>query len=87
MITQEEYDVYMKKPLSVEEKQILIDHGWEFANENYIFIPDDYDGCMASGLNGIRKVLMGYTHHDLYIKHQANMAKIIEELNELVNRK
>jgi hypothetical protein len=28
-------------------------------NENYIYIPDDYDGSMASGISSIRRVLEG----------------------------
>ncbi len=46
-----------RKPLNAREKQILIDNGWKFASEDYIYIPDDYDGCMATGINNIRRIL------------------------------
>lgn len=45
------------KPLTNKEKLILKENGWEFLNENYIYIPDDYDGCMAYGIRNIRCVL------------------------------
>lgn len=45
------------KPLAEAEKQIILDAGWEFLNDDYIFIPDDYDGCMAYGIEHIRTVL------------------------------
>ena len=45
--------------LSQEEKDILFSAGWRFLNENYIYIPDDYDGSMAYGIRNIRRVLEG----------------------------
>lgn len=47
------------KPLTNDEKLILLNAGWRFLNENYIIIPDDYDGSMASGISSIRRVLEG----------------------------
>ena len=43
--------------LTDEEKAILVNAGWRFLNENYIYIPHDYDGCMAFGIRNIRRVL------------------------------
>lgn len=62
------YLEYFSKPLTDEEKAVIIKNGWEFLNEEYIFIPDDYDGCMAYGTNGIRRVLMRMQHKDLFYK-------------------
>lgn len=45
------------EPLNDEEKLILHNAGWRFLNENYIYIPDDYDGCMAYGIRNIRRIL------------------------------
>jgi hypothetical protein len=39
----------MTTPLTLEEKQLVLNAGWEFLNDDYIFIPDDEDGCMAHG--------------------------------------
>ena len=47
------------EPLTNKEKEILLNAGWQFLNENYIYIPDDYDGCMAYGIQNIRKILEG----------------------------
>jgi hypothetical protein len=57
-MTNEEYLEYMTKPLTDHEKQIIIDAGWKFLNEDYIYIPDDYDGSMASGIKSIRRFLL-----------------------------
>jgi hypothetical protein len=46
-------------PLTDDEKALLINAGWCFLNKNYIYIPDDYDGCMAYGIRNIRRVLEG----------------------------
>jgi hypothetical protein len=46
-----------QQPLNTDEKQILIDNGWKFAKEDYIYMPFDYDGCMADGMNNIRRIL------------------------------
>jgi len=48
------------KPLTECEKKILISNGWHFLNDNYIYIPDDYDGCMAYGIRNIRHILDHY---------------------------
>jgi len=45
------------KPLTEEEKAILVNAGWEFLNDNYIYIPYDYDGSMAYGIKNIRRIL------------------------------
>ena len=45
------------KPLTDEEKNILVNAGWRFSSEDYIYIPNDYDGCMADGIRNIRRVL------------------------------
>lgn len=79
-MTDEEYLTYMNKPLSDAEKQQLIDNGWEFSNENYIFISNDYDGCMASGIINIRRVLLHIQHRDLYNKHVPHIKNMLEEL-------
>ncbi len=47
------------KPLTNNEKSLLLNSGWRFLNENYIYIPDDYDGCMAYGIRNIRRILEG----------------------------
>lgn len=47
-------------PLTEEEKNYLISAGWRFLNEEYIYLPDDYDGCMAYGISNIRRVLRGW---------------------------
>lgn len=70
---------FWKTPLSDEEKELLISKGWEFLNENYIFIPDDYDGCMAYG-DSIRTVLMGYQEPELYRECRANRRIIAKRL-------
>jgi hypothetical protein len=49
-----EFNEYMNRPLSLEEKQIVLDAGYVFASDDYVYIPDDYDGCMASGIAQIR---------------------------------
>ena len=46
-------------PPTDEEKQLLKDNGWVFNSPDYIYIPDDYDGCMASGFRSIRRVIKG----------------------------
>lgn len=44
-------------PLTEVEKQIILDAGWKFASPEYIYVPNDEDGCMAYGIGMIRKVL------------------------------
>lgn len=46
-----------EQPLTQEEKQILIDAGWEFIDDDHIHIPNDYDGCMAYGIQQVRRIL------------------------------
>lgn len=46
-----------RKPLTKAERSLLESHGWVFSSSNYIYIPDDYDGCMASGIVCIRRIL------------------------------
>jgi hypothetical protein len=48
-----------QRPLTNSEKFELQCAGWEFSGEDYIYIPDDEDGCMASGIKNIRRVLEG----------------------------
>jgi hypothetical protein len=79
-MTNEDYFKYMDNPLSDEEKQTLIDKGWKFANENYIYIPDDYDGCMASGIHQIRRILLEIQHHDIYWKYNGKCKDVLEGL-------
>lgn len=43
--------------LTDEEKLILINAGWKFLKEDHIFIPDDYDSCIAYGIETIRYIL------------------------------
>lgn len=45
---------------SHDDVQLLADNGWVFLNPEYIYIPDDYDGCMAYGEAQIRKVIEQY---------------------------
>lgn len=45
------------KALTLAEKNILIDNGWRFASEDYIYVPNDYDGSHTTGLKSIRHVL------------------------------
>ena len=45
---------YLLSPLEV---QLLVDNGWRFSSNEYIYIPDDYDGCMSYGIRNILKVL------------------------------
>ena len=79
-MTNEEYFQYMDKPLSNIEKQILIDAGWEFLNDEYIYIPNDYDGCMAYGIRNIRRQVIYYQHPIVYTKHQGRCKDILEEI-------
>lgn len=83
-MTKEEYLTIMNKPLSEPEKQILIDNGWTFANDTYIFIKDDYDGCMADGTSAIRKILMKYQYPELYKKHKGNYADILSNIHNII---
>ena len=48
-----------EKPLTEEEKKLLISNGWKFLYSEFIYIPDDYDGCIAVGISSIRRVLDG----------------------------
>ncbi len=79
-MTPEEYFEYMDKPLSDAEKQTLTDAGWAFNGEDYIYIPDDYDGSMASGIRSIRRVLLSHQNRTVYIKHQGRCKDMLEEL-------
>ena len=83
-MTDEEYHEYMNKPLSAEEKQLITDNGWVFASEDYIYIPDDYDGCMAASLRSIRKLLLRFQYPDIYIECNGNAKNILEQLQEKV---
>jgi hypothetical protein len=79
-MTNEEYFEYMDKPLSDTEKQTLIDAGWAFSGDDYLYIPDDYDGCMASGVRSIRRVLLHLQHPTIYIKYQGRCKEMLEEI-------
>ena len=70
----------MDRPLSCEEKQQLLDAGWAFLNEEYIYIPDDYDGSFAYGIRQLRRVLLHLQHPEVYIRHSARCKDILEEL-------
>ena len=48
---------HLTKPLTPTEVLTLIENGWEFLNDEYIYIPDDDDGCMAYGIRCIRRIL------------------------------
>jgi hypothetical protein len=45
------------EPLTDDEKVILERAGWQFLSDDYIYIPDDYDGSMAYGVSNIRQIL------------------------------
>jgi hypothetical protein len=47
-------------PLTEEEKKAVLSIGWRFAGDDYIYLPDDWDGCMAYGYDNIRRVLKGW---------------------------
>ena len=79
-MTNEEYIEYMTKPLTDNEKQIIIDAGWKFLNEDYIYIPDDYDGSMASGIKSIRRFLLHQQYREIFNKHQGRCKSILEEV-------
>lgn len=79
-MTGEEYLDYMNSPLSDNEKETLLNDGWEFANDTYIYIPDDYDGCMASGISGIRKVLLHAQYPEVYNRNRGRCKDILEEV-------
>jgi hypothetical protein len=79
-MTPEEYFAYMDRPLSDVEKQTLIDAGWAFSGDDYIYVPDDYDGCMASGIRSIRKILLRNEYPTIYIKHQGRCKDLLEEI-------
>lgn len=78
-MTDDEYLEYMDKPLSEAEKQILTNAGWSFLNDEYIYIPDDYDGSMASGIRSIRRMLLGIQYPAIYSKH-LRTKDILEEI-------
>lgn len=82
-MTNEDYFTYMDKPLTELEKKTLIENGWAFLNEEYIFIPDDYDGCMAYGIRNIRRILIHDQHPNIYNKHNGKCKNILEELLEI----
>jgi hypothetical protein len=46
-----------------DELQMLNYAGWVFLAPDYIYIPDDYDGCMASGHENIRRIIDGPPDH------------------------
>lgn len=78
-MTDVEYFECMNKPLSFEEKQILTEAGWEFLNDEYIFIPNDYDSCMSAGIKNIRFVLLQIECPDLYAKYRCMGGKFLVE--------
>ena len=45
-------------------KETLLNAGWQFLNEEYIYIPNDYDGCMAYGIRNIRRILEGIRENE-----------------------
>ena len=79
-MTNEEYCKYMENPLTESERQTLIDNGWIFLNEEYIYMPNDYDGCMQYGIKNIRKQLLYYKYPIPYVKHQGKCKEILEEI-------
>ncbi len=82
-MTNEEYFEYMDKPLSDEEKKVLIDAGWEFQGENYIFIPDDYDGCFASGIRQLRRTLLAKQYPSIYFICNGRCKEVLEKLSNV----
>jgi hypothetical protein len=50
--------IELYKPLTEEEKQLLLDNGWAFAGKEYVYLPDDYDGCFAEGVEQIRRFIL-----------------------------
>lgn len=58
------------KKLTLEEKQVLMGEGWKFLREDYIYIPNDYDGCMAEGIKNIRRVLEGIQRRKQHENHK-----------------
>ena len=53
------FDENRDKPLTNSEKFELQCAGWVFSSDDYIYIPNDEDGCMSSRISNIRKVLEG----------------------------
>lgn len=80
MVTQEECLAYMNSPLSESERKFLTDAGWEFVNDTYMHIPNDYDGCMAEGISMIRNVLLQNKYPTIYWKHKGRCKEILEEI-------
>ena len=74
------YHAFWNTPLINEDKELLISKGWAFLNEKYIYIPDDYDGCMAYGIDSIRRVLISYQMPELYRECRANRRIIAKRL-------
>lgn len=79
-MTDEEYREWCFRPLSDEEKKVLTDKGWVFLSEDYMEIPNDYDGCMAASIQSIRKVLLISLHPDLYFKHRGHVRDILSDI-------
>jgi len=52
------------EPLTQEEKQYLIDRGWVFISDEYVELEDDYDGCMAYGVDNIRHMIAEYKRRE-----------------------
>lgn len=65
-------------PYSAEDQQLLELAGWVFSAPDYIHIPDDYDGCMASGHENIQHIIDG-----LRIRLQ-NQAALAAEIRQFV---
>ena len=80
-MTNEEYFEYMDRPLSHNEKQMLLDDGWSFLNEEYIY-RDDYDGSFAHGIRQIRRVLLHLQYLTVYVKHSGKCKDVLEEVNK-----
>lgn len=55
-----------KEPLTTEERLEITNAGWWFLNEEYIYVPNDDDGCMAYGIENIRRVLEGIRKNGSY---------------------
>jgi hypothetical protein len=49
----------MNIPYSAEDQQLLELAGWVFDAPDYISIPDDYDGCFATGHKNIQHIIDG----------------------------
>lgn len=84
-MTNEEYFAYMDSPLSQYEQQMLTDKGWAFGAPDYIYLPEDYDGCFASGIRSIRRILLAMQHTKRYNALFGRCKELLEEIQEVAH--